>query len=288
MEKDEQTAQKRQEESLKKAKEKGFGTRERLSLKHNALESDLYRQEKEKNNKKKLKMKEKKLPVGLAKMRSKIREVYDEEDESEDYLAHVKQPKDEDLTLFEALTESEKKALKQKEATDTVRKQQDVGKMEALTVAHNFAKEAGEKGLNKKMVASEMQNALFEPQNTQERVVEKTVSKKLGIRGKIEQGKIIQAARGIKKIEQFGTKKSIKNLDSKDIIKVGEDKIDEQKLAKLILEKSGQNVQKRKTHLKTNDEVPLKHLKVKTPSDKQKEEKKNEQPLFKESNNFGR
>ena len=219
MEKDEQTAQKRQEESLKKAKEKGFGTRERLSLKHNALESDLYRQEKEKKNKKKLKMKEKKLPVGLAKMRSKIREVYDEEDESEDYLAHVKQPKDEDLTLFEALTESEKKALKQKEATDTVRKQQDVGKMEALTVAHNFAKEAGEKGLNKKMVASEMQNALFEPQNTQERVVEKTVSKKLGIRGKIEQGKIIQAARGIKKVEKLGGMKATQNLDMKDIIR---------------------------------------------------------------------
>jgi len=285
---DEQAAQKRQDESLKKAKEKGFGIRERLSLKHNALESDLYRQEKEKKNKKKLRMKAKKLPVGLAKMRSKIREVYDEEDETEDYLLHVKQPKDEDLTLFEALTEAEKKALKQKEATDMVRKQQDVGKMEALTVAHNFAKEVGEKGLSKKMVAAEMQNAVFDPQNTQEKVVEKTVSKKLGIRGKIEQGKIIQAARGIKKIEQFGTKKSTKNLDSKDIIKVGEDKIDEQKLAKLILEKSGQNVQKHKAHLKTNDDVPLKHLKPKAASDKQKEEKKNEQPPFKERNNFGR
>lgn len=280
--------QKTQEENLKKAKEKGFGTRERLSLKHNALESDLYRQEKQKKNKKKLKMKEKKLPAELAKMRSKIREVYDEEDEDDNYLTHVKQPKDEEQMLFEALTEAEKKALKQKEATDTVRKQQDVGKMEALTVAHNFAKEVGEKGLSKKMVASEMQNALFNPQNAQEKVVEKTVSKKLGIRGKIEQRKIIQAARGIKKIEQFGTKKATKNLDSKDIVKVGEDKIDEQKLAKLILEKSGQKIQKSKGRLKKIDDVPLKHLEPQAINDKQKDEKKNDKPPFKERNNFGR
>ena len=58
-----------------------------------------------------------------------------------------------------------------------------------------------------------------------------------------------EAAKGIKKVENLGGQKAAKNLDMQDMIKAGEDQLDEIRLAELILEKSGQDVKKRKTKL---------------------------------------
>ncbi|MBR2299664.1 MAG: hypothetical protein IJ870_03720 [Alphaproteobacteria bacterium] len=168
----------------------------------------------------------------------------------------------------------EKQALKQKETLDTIKSQQDAGKMEALHIAHNLAKEAGLKGLSEKTVAFGMQEATFRPQEMQQEVIKKDISKKLGIKGKVEDGKIIQAARGIKKVENLGGQKAAKNLDMKDIIKAGEEKLDEIKLAELILQKSGQDVKKRKAKFNQKKEkIDLKYLKNKDSKEKESEDK---------------
>lgn len=277
-------------------KKNGFDMREHLTLKNNSLEAEAYQDNQKKERPKKIKN-PKNIPLGLQKIRKKVREVYDEEDEEDDYtytfsVLPQMSEEAEDNKLLKGLTDDEKRFLKQKETIETTKAQQDAGKMEALHIAHNLAKEAGLKGLREKTVAAGIQEAAFRPQEMQEKVIKKDVSEKLGIRGKISDGKIIQAARGIKKIESLGGQKAAKNLDMKDVVKAGEDKLDEIKLAELILEKSGQDVKKRKTKLnQSKEKIELKSFENNVSKDK-KAEKEAEKPfkkdLSKNAVDFGR
>ena len=247
-------------------KKNGFDIREHLTLKNDALEAEAFQQKQSKKRPKKRMKSAQNLPLGLQMLKKKVREVYDEDEEEEDYMYtalpmfHMMQEED-DGRLVQGLTENEKRVLKQKETIETVKALQTAGKMEALHQAHNLAREAGLKGLYEKTVAESMQEATFRPEQMQEKVIQKDVSNKLGIKGKIRDGQIIQVARGIKKIESLGGQKAAKNLDMKDIIKAGEEKLDEIKLAELILQKSGQDVKKRKRKLnESKDKMDLKYL----------------------------
>ena len=66
-------------------------------------------------------------------------------------------------------------------------------------------------------------------------------------------------------------KEAAKNLDMRDVVKAGEEKLDEIKLAELILEKSGQDVKKRKERFKSGKErLRLKNFEQPKEKDKQK------------------
>lgn len=257
-------------------KKNGFDIREHLTLKNNALEAEAFQEKQNKNRPKKRNKPVQNLPLGLQMLKKKVREVYDDEDEEEDYvysalpMFNMMQEED-DGRLVHGLDENEKRILKQKETIDTVKALQTAGKMEALHEAHNLAMEAGLKGLSEKTVAASMQEATFKPMEIQEKAIEKDVSKRLGIKGKLNEGQIIQAARGIKKIEGLGGQKAAKNLDMKDVIKAGEEKLDEIKLAELILKKSGQDVKKRKHRVTASKEkIELKYLDNKKDNSKDK------------------
>ena len=247
-------------------KKNGFDIREHLTLKNNVLEAALFQQKQNKTRPKRRMKPSQTLPLGLQMLKKKVREVYDEEDEEEGYIYNAlpmfnMMQEEDDGRLVQGLSENEKLILKQKETIDTVKALQTAGKMEALHQAHNLAREVGFKGLNEKTVAESMQQATFKPQEIQEKAIQKDVSKKLGLKGKLRDGQIIQAARGIKKVENLGGQKAAKNLDMKDIIKAGEEKLDEIKLAELILKKSGQDVKKRKHKLnESKEKMELKYL----------------------------
>lgn len=253
-------------------KKNGFDKHERLSLRINAKEADNYNARK-KNQPLKGSRPEK-LAAGLKKIRKKIREVYDDEEDDEEndtIFAPIQYAKEEDNPLLNALNEDEKRLFYQKQNIENVNKLQSAGKMEALHIANNLARESGLKDISRKAVARGMQEATFRPEEMQDKVIKKEVSGKLGIKGKIEDGKIISAARGIKKIEQMGGKEAAKNLDMRDVVKAGEEKLDEIKLAELILEKSGQDVKKRKERFKSGKErLRLKNFEQPKEKDKQK------------------
>lgn len=247
-------------------KKNGFDIREHLTLKNNALEATFFQQKQSKDRPKTRMKPTQNLPLGLMMLKKKVREVYDEEEDEEDYMYNAfpmfqMRQEEDDGRLAQGLSENEKLMLKQKETIETVKALQTAGKMEALHVAHNLAREAGFKGLSEKTVAESMQEAVFKPEKIQEKAIQKDVSKKLGIKGKLKDGQIIQAARGIKKVENLGGQKAAKNLDMKDVIKAGEEKLDEIKLAELILQKSGQDVKKRKHKLnESKEKMELKYL----------------------------
>ena len=264
-------------------KKNGFDKNERLSLRINAKEADNYNARK-KNQPLKANRPEN-LAAGLKKIRKKIREVYDDDeddDENGTIFAPIQYTKEEENPLLNALNEDEKRLFYQKQNIENVNMQQTAGKMEALHIANNLARESGLKDISRKAMAAGMQEATFRPEEIQEKVIKKEVSGKLGIKGKIEDGKIISAARGIKKIESLGGKEAAKNLDMRDVVKAGEEKLDEIKLAELILEKSGQDVKKRKERFNhSKDSLRLKNF------EQPKEKNKNE-PAKKKNLDLGR
>ncbi len=257
--------------------------REHMALNIDAQAVEKYRDKKEKNLMKTPRPEN--LALGLKKLRKKVREVYDEEDdedENETIFAPLPYLQEEENPLLNALTEDEKRLFWQKNTIENTQMQQTAGKMEALQIANNLAKEAGLQNIDRKALNKGMNEASFRPQELQEKIIRKEVSGKLGIKGDIEKGKILEAARGIKKVEMLGGKEAVKNLDMRDIVKAGEEKLDEIKLAEMILEKSGQDIKKRKKRLQEGkDKLELKHFKLPNEKDKKKENKKQNSDLSK-------
>lgn len=264
-------------------KKNSTGKREHMALNIDAQAVEKYRDKKEKNLMKTPRPEN--LALGLKKLRKKVREVYDEEDdedENETIFAPLPYLQEEENPLLNALTEDEKRLFWQKNTIENTQMQQTAGKMEALQIANNLAKEAGLQNIDRKALNKGMNEASFRPQELQEKIIRKEVSGKLGIKGDIEKGKILEAARGIKKVEMLGGKEAVKNLDMRDIVKAGEEKLDEIKLAEMILEKSGQDIKKRKKRLQEGkDKLELKHFKLPNEKDKKKENKKQNSDLSK-------
>ncbi len=258
-----------------KGKKSGFDMREHLTLKNDAVQAEIYENKHNKSLNKTSQKNTKHLPVGIQKMRQKIRDVYDEEDEDIYEYTFVKAPKIEEETKNSSEQEksqAEETAQKQKETNSIIKSQQDVGKMEALEVASRLAKEVGLKGVKKQTVNKEMQDVRFRPQQTYTRAVENDITKELGLKGKVKDKKIIQAVRGIKTVEELGSKKAVKNLDMSDMVKVGEKKMDQKELAELILKKSGQDITKYQQKHPIKQETKLKSIENK-PTNKLDENK---------------
>lgn len=256
--------------------QKKYESKERLTLKNNAMEAAAYQEEQNKDSQKKAQNSAKPLPVGIQKMRQKIRDIYDEDDEdSYDYIFVKAFQLDEERqnSIENMKSEAEKRAEKQKETDNIVKAQQNAGRMEALEVASRLAREAGLKGLKKKTVVQGMQEAVFRPQKTYENAIKKDVSQELKIKGKVKDKEIIQAVRGIKTVESLGTKKALKNMEMSDMVKVGEKKMDQKELAELILKKSGQDITKYKSKIQNEATGKLQSIENKKTDSKEKDKK---------------
>ena len=271
--------QEQKSQSSFKPKKSGFDMREHLTLKNDTVQAEIYENKHKKNLNQSAQKNPKSLPVGVLKMRQKIRDIYDEDEEDIYDYTFVKAPKIEEETKNnseEAQSEAQKTAQKQKETNDITKAQQNAGKMEALEVASRLAREAGLKGLKKQTVHKGMQEAVFRPQHTFNKAIEKDVVKELGMKGQVKDKQIIQAVRGIKTVENLGTKKAVKNLDMSDVVKVGEKKMDQKELAELILKKSGQDITKYQSKNPKKQDAKLKSLEN-NQSDNQNQKKGDDQ-----------
>lgn len=277
----EQQGEKEQQKTAHNLKtQKGFDFQERMSLKIDVRKAERYRRRKKKQPFASKANQFNDLRNGLHKIRKKIKDVYDDEEDDDEYqyvFSPQLLPEQEydDNKLMNALTEDEKRNINQKQTIERVQMQQMAGKMEALQVANNLAMETMKRGISRQEVKDGMQDALFRPDELNEKLVKKEVGKKLGIKGKIEDGKIIQAARGIKKVQEMGGNKAAKDMEMKDVISAGEGKMSDKELAKLILKKSGQDVSKyeSKKHSTKNDkEIKLKYFDKQIKNRKQNKE----------------
>lgn len=125
-------------------KKNGTDKHERLTLKINVREANLYQAAKANDLKSKTKPKNPlEVPRGFKKVSKKIRDALDEEEDEDDYIIV---PVFEDMyesSLLQALNEDEKKILRQNENINTVRLQENAGREAAVEHAEKVIMQAG-------------------------------------------------------------------------------------------------------------------------------------------------
>lgn len=236
---------------------------ERLTLRINHKEAAVYAETKKNSLKAPVGPVAENLPKGLKKIRKKIHTIDNrsgyEEDDDEDfqYIPDGLEQLNQANSLMNALNDEEKRLLQQHEALQNMKLQQTAGKMEALAAAANMARQAGLTGVEKKAVAKNQQtNAPLE--KVTELAVRDILNDREKISGrKVPEGKVIQTLRGVKRVKDAGGNKALQGLSLQALLKAGEKNVSDEELAKItakennalakkILEKSGQDVKRRR------------------------------------------
>lgn len=188
------------------------------------------------------------LPKGLNKIRKRIRDIYDDEEEDEDdfqiVAPNITNP---DNSLLNALKQEEKQSLAEKENLQRMEMQQKAAQMSVLDAAGKFARNAGLKNLKRETTAMAM-TSIGSPDVLLEKVVNDDIAKRLKVKGpKIQARDVNKFFRGIKRIEAVsGGKSLLRGMKVKDIISAGKEKTKDSKINAMILKKSGRKLFSRK------------------------------------------
>lgn len=228
-------------------KKKGFDNKERLTLKTNVKKAVQYEATKKKPVANAFSPLPSDLPKGLKKIRKKIKDIYDD-DEDENEYDFIPAPTDINNSLINALHEDEKRQLQQRETIKNNTMLQNAGKMEALIMADRITREMGMKGLDKKTLNNNMLDVSMNSQ-TYENALKEDIAKKAKINGRrLSSGETITLLRGIKRIQSMAAQadepkiKAIEGWKIDEIVNAGKDSLgslSDKELAKKILEKSG-------------------------------------------------
>lgn len=228
-------------------KNKGFGATEKLTRKTDIKKALEFEATEKKAVSPNLAPRPGELPKGLKKIRKKIRDVYDE-DEDEDFYDGM--PPDMNSSLLNALYEDEKRQLQQKETLQNQKMQQNAGRLEAVAIADKLTREAGLKGLDKKVAGRNLADV------TQiDGSLEKVLSEELAVKTKtsvrrLSKAETITMLRGIERIRKMAVAadesqlKALEKMKVDDLINAGEKTTDDRKVAELILKKSGRKNKK--------------------------------------------
>ena len=254
-------------------KNKGFGATEKLTRKTDVKKALKYQATEKKSVAFDSAPRPSDLPKGLKKIRKKIKEVYDE-DEDEDFYDGI--PHDLNNSLLNALYEDEKKQLQQQNNTLKQQKmQQTAGRLEAVAIADKLAREAGLKGLNKK-VAGQNANDATQISGSLEKVLseELALKTKKGVR-KLSKAETITMLRGINRIRKMALAsdesqlKALEKMKVDELIDAGEKSTDDTKIAEMILKKSGRKNKKEVNKMvqKSKERAPKKSKEIKSKID---------------------
>ena len=245
-------------------KKAGFESKETITRKTDLVKSVEY-EAKNKNGLHNSMSKVSDLPKGINKIRKKIKDAYDEDDEDEngffDNMLGMHN------SLFNALHENEKKSLKVQENTHNIGMQQDASRLESMMNVNKIAKDIGLKSIGKEAMAS-IQKDL--PKNSKDsiKLVTKEVIKQAGLEKtgikKLSDKDLLLTYRGIKRVQKVGGNKAVEGMKLKEIMGVGEEKADDKKIAEVILQKSGRKNCKKdrivKKNVLTNTKGKVKNL----------------------------
>ena len=232
------------EESSFDWKKSGFDFQERLTLKHNTLAAEQYRAKQNQKEQKKILQKPTEI-LPLGKIPAKIKDAFDEDDEENGTYVPIRLLEDEHL-MYQSLNEAEKNLFMQKNTLKQTNMQQETGRLEALRTANKLVKDMGLVAVSRKAAAQSLQQTVYDPEKMKKNLVQKEARQHFSLKGKVQGEKIKPFVKGVRQIQQTAGDKALKELDVKDIVRVGERKTDEKSIAELILEKSGQDIQKTK------------------------------------------
>ena len=207
----------------------------------------------------------------LRKMRAKIKEVFDEdeEDENSPILVFNLENESSNSSLVQSLKEDEKRKMQVEQTLKNQTMQQTAGKMEAALRASKQTKELGLKKVDMKNINRNMLNVTDEVK-TFSNIVKQHVKEK----EKIEVKKVStyedtkDLVKGLRQIKQAKltaneliNEKQAEKLKAEELIEIGKEK-DDRKAAKLIIKKTGREDEKNKNKL-PKDKVAAQKDKVK-------------------------
>lgn len=173
----------------------------------------------------------------LLRLRKKIKEVYDEEDDEYTPLFNI--------NLIDK--EEDELHLPQKKANETLsitKQQQLTGK---LNLIMNTALTAEEAGLSSQITAKDAylaSTAEYDLKKLRRKTVKEKIEKPAGLTGEVTEKQLPQAIKGIKKAKQKLPKDALEGFPAENTDELIE--LDEEDMAKLILKKSGRRGPKKK------------------------------------------
>ena len=240
---DEQEDKKETQNKSGKSDKKGFDNNERLTLKINVQEAEQYNAEK---GKKKIGA----LPKNMKKLRKKVRDSYDEEDDGsmdEDVIRSLQElqinqtdASNGDNTLINSLSENERRQIMQNTNIEITRHEQNAGRQDALEQADTKLRQAGLKKMTTDEFTKEMQDAIYNPSRLRREALEHNITAKMGIEGKVtkhNEGKIVE---GVRKVRDVTENRQVKSLKMDDVKHIAQKNMSQNETAELILKKSGQ------------------------------------------------
>lgn len=169
----------------------------------------------------------------LLKLRKKIREVYDEEEEEEN--DEVNAPFF-NISLID--DDFEKRKHTQTETIRITKQQQMAGK---LNIIMNTAVAAEKAGLNPKMTKQDARlanSATFDVKQIRRKTIEEKIEKPLGLKGEITEKDLPKVVKSIKDKPKDLPNEALKGMTADSLIELDKEDNPEQ-MARLILEKSG-------------------------------------------------
>jgi len=176
--------------------------------------------------------------VPLLRLRKKIKEVYDEEDE-DDYTPLF------NINLIGEEEELPAKSQKDADNTLSITKQQQLtGKLNVIMDTALIAEEAG---LSAKLTAKDENqagSAEYDLKKLRRKMLREKVEKPLGLKGELPEKNLTKAAKGLKKAKKAlpeGALEDFPAANAEDLIE-----LDKEDMAKLILKKSGRRGPKKK------------------------------------------
>jgi len=222
---------------------KGFDDSERMTLKINVQEALQYEAEK---GKKKIGN----LPKGMKKIKKKVRDSYDEDEEEgmdEDVIRSLRELQRHqtdasigDNSLINALNDQERLQILQAKNIEITRQEENAGKQNALEQADTNLRKASLRKMNTQEFMNEMNDAIYNPSRLRREAMEHSIAKQMGIKGEIKKHHEGHVVEGVKRVKELSGDRKVKSINMKDVQKIGKTKMSQNKTAELILKKSGQ------------------------------------------------
>lgn len=223
--------------------DKGIGNNTRASRRLD-VKKLIKAQAKERRNFKTTQTKAKTLAPGLKRLRTKIKDIYDDEEDDENEIVFHFSMENESSSLLGALKEEEKKELLFNKTLKNQSMQQTAGKMEAVLMADKMTKQLGLKGIKKKIALDSIQD-ITQSSEMFDKALSQDISAKTNLNlNKLSAKEASLAVKGLKKMRQASAASKetdgnlTKNFREKDLIAIGKSK-NTKETAEMILEKSG-------------------------------------------------
>lgn len=189
-------------------------------------------------------------------VRKKIKDVYDDDDDEDENAYFQVIPTinfEEELVINPKEEEKTEQSKAKREAfiQKGISLEKSAGKLNAVNTANLLAKETGLKKVNARTEADTMNSVSDNPQELVQKAVNKDLvtQTKLKPRSnhKLQPNQLKDFFAGVKRIEIVGgSKAAVKGLKLEEVVEAGKKQTEDKHIAKVILQKTGRKVDKKK------------------------------------------